>query len=359
MKANDRTLIVGLATLLLAGGLAACEHGELIKQEPTTAPKQVPLQLTSGILSTVTRAYDSSWETGDKIGVFTVKAGSTNTTDITRSGTYEDANICYKLSDYAGETYYPSTSSYNYLNFNPADKVTIGAQEEDKKIYLPIDGSDVDVYAYYPYDGSATASAKTITLETSQTLAGQKTYDLMSAKALSSTSPINIDHTTAQLLFQHELSKVLIKLVVGTGYEASDLLGKVSIKISGQPIEASFSPLTQSLTITQAANDIFPQTLTSGDVDYDSAVLYTYRALLMPNGTNNPAASDGTRQIVVTVDNTGGASSTYYYTLTETFTKGQQTVFTLRLDPTGLNVSAAITPWSDVSITPSDPLYEE
>ena len=88
-------------------------------------------------------------------------------------------------------------------------------------------------------------------------------------------------------------------------------------------------------------------------------MLYTYRALLMPNGTNNPAASDGTRQIVATVDNTGGASSTYHYTLTETFTKGQQTTFTLRLDPTGLNVSAAITPWSDVAITPSDPLYEE
>jgi len=354
MKANDRTLIVGLATLLLAGGLAACEHGELIKQEPTTAPKQVPLQLTSGILSTVTRAYDSSWETDDEIGVFTVKAGSTNTADITRSGTYEDANIRYKLSDNAGETYYSSTSSYNYQTFTSVDKVTIGAQEEDKKIYLPIDGSNVDVYAYYPYDGSATASAKTITLETSQTLAGQKTYDLMSAKAdkcSDGTNPINLDHTSAQLLFRHELSKVLIKVKAGKGYSNADL-ANVAVELQGQATTATFHPLTRTLDVGEATGTITPYKLLQSDADYSKLgdSYYIYRALVMPTTTASGS-------VIIAVGSTTTAS--FSYSFPQALPAGYETAFTLTLQATGMIVTAAITPWSESSSVPETPLYEQ
>ena len=360
MKANDRTLIVALAAMLLPA-LTACQHDKLIEREQSTPTAlQVPLQLTSGILSTVTRAYDSSWETGDEIGVFTVKAGSTNTADITRSGTYEDANICYKLSDNAGETYYPSTSSYDYQTFTSVDKVTIGAQEEDKKIYLPIDGSDVDVYAYYPYDSEATASAKTITLETDQTLAGQKGYDLLSACALSSTSAINLDYANVQLLFRHELSKVLIKVVAGEGYNSSDLFENIRVELTGQPTQALFSPLTRELSITTGSNTIVPMKLSSGDADYSKigSASCIFRALVLPNMTEtNPAVSSGQRQIRFYV----GAEpniATYKYNISQTFTAGQETTFTLRLAATGITITAAISAWDTESIDDDQPIYE-
>jgi len=354
MKTNDRTLIAALATLLLAAMLTACEHGELIMQEPTTASKQVPLQLTSGISSTVTRAYDSSWETGDEIGVFTVKAGSTNTADITRSGTYEDANIRYTLSQAAGETYFPATSSYNYQTFTSVDKVTIGEQEEDKKIYLPIDGSNVDVYAYYPYDGSATASGKTITLDTDQTLAGQKTDDLMSAKADKcddGTNPINLDHTAARLLFRHELSKVLIKIKVGTGYTETDL-ANVAVELQGQATTATFHPLTQTLDIGDATGTITPYKLTTGDPDYTKLgdSYYIYRALVMPTTTASGS-------VKITVGTT--TTATFSYDFPQALPAGYETVFTLTLQATGMIVTAAITPWSESSSVPETPLYEQ
>lgn len=362
MKTNDRTLIVALATLLLAAMLTACEHGELIMPEPTTASKQVPLQLTSGISSTVTRAYDSSWETNDEIGVFTVKAGSTNANDVTRSGTYEDANIRYQLSGTAGNTASGSAGSYTYTyqTFTSVDKVTIGEQEEDKKIYLPIDGSNVDVYAYYPYDGSATASAKTITLETSQTLVGQKGYDLLSACALSSTSAINLDYANVQLLFRHELSKVLIKVVAGEGYNSSDLFENIRVELTGQPTQALFSPLTRELAITTGSNTIVPMKLSSGDADYSKigSASCIFRALVLPNMTEtNPAVSSGQRQIRFYV----GAEpniATYKYNISQTFTAGQETTFTLRLAATGITITAAISAWDTESIDDDQPIYE-
>ena len=356
MKTNDRTLIAALATLLLAAMLTACEHGELIMPEPTTASKQVPLQLTSGISSTVTRAYDSSWETGDEIGVFTVKAGSTNANDVTRSGTYEDANIRYSLTGTAGNTASGSAGSYTYTYqaFSAVDKVTIGSQEEDKKIYLPIDGSNVDVYAYYPYDNTATASAKTITLDTDQTLAGQKTDDLMSAKAdkcSDGTNPIDLDHTSTQLLFRHELSKVLIKVKAGKGYSNADL-ANVAVELQGQATTATFHPLTRTLDVGEATGTITPYKLLSDDADYSKLgdSYYIYRALVMPTTTASGS-------VIITVGSTTTAS--FSYSFPQALPAGYETVFTLTLQATGMIVTAAITPWSESSSVPETPLYEQ
>ena len=353
MKANDRTLIVALAAMLLAT-LTACQHDKLIEREqPTPTALQVPLRLTSGILSTVTRAYDSSWEANDEIGVFTVKAG---TTDVTRSGTYEDANIRYRLSGSAGNTATGSAGSYTYTyqGFVPVDKVTNGSQEEDKKIYLPIDGSNVDVYAYYPYDNAATASGKSITLETSQTLAGQKGYDLMSAKAdkcSDGTYPINLDHTTTQLLFRHELSKVLIKIKVGTGYTETDL-AHVAVELQDQATTATFHPLTRTLDIDGATSTIVPYKLLTGDPDYSKLgdSYYIYRALVMPT-----TSASGSINITVGSETTASFS----YNFPQALPAGYETVFTLTLQATGMIVTAAITPWSESSSVPETPLYEQ
>ena len=77
--------------------------------------------------------------------------------------------------------------------------------------------------------------------------------DVLKAKALTSESVIDIDHTTAQLLFSHILSKVIIKVKAGTGYSAADLSGLTAVKIQGQPVTATFAPISQTLSITDAS----------------------------------------------------------------------------------------------------------
>lgn len=357
MKVNDRTLITLL--LSVATLLTACDTKDFGDIDSPAQDKKVPLQLVSGITTTVTRAYDSSWETGDKIGVYTVKAGSTASSDVTRSGTYEDSNIAYVLSGTAGNTATatatPGTYTYVYQGFTAADDLPGTGPVEKKQIYLPIDGSNVDVCAYYPYDNTATSSAVSVTLPTAQDLANQKTCDLMAAKALSATSAINIDHTSAQLLFQHMLSKVIIRVMVGTGYSATDLTN-LDVKIAGQATSAEFNPLTQALSNITGNNEITPLLLTEGDADWSKKsdangdAYAIYRALVMPTATASGS-------IVITVG-TSPNTANYSYTLTQTLGAGTETVYTLRLMPTGIVVTAAITPWSEHSNVPESPLYE-
>lgn len=346
----------------------ACQQDD--EPEPQHRNVRVPLSLTSGIATAVTRAFDVTWEANDKIGVFTVVAGQTDASKITYSGSYADANIPYQLTlgtNEDGVTYTPASgetsASYSYKGFIPLTGT------DSKTIYLPLDGSNVDVYAYYPYDADASAAGKTITLETNQTLAGQKARDLMMAKALTSTNPINIDHSSAPLLFQHCLTKVLIVVKVGTGYNTTDLEGHTSVKIKGTPIQASYAPLTQTLSVTAGNSDIVPCQLVSGDPDYTKRGdgLYIYRALVMPNTvasgssltvSGNPAAS-ATRQIEFTISD--GATATYSYTIDPTlypFVAGDEIKFTISLLATGVTITAAITPWSELSTVPDAPLEE-
>ena len=354
MKANDRTLITLL--LSVAALLAGCDAKEIGDMDSPAQHKKVPLQLVSGITTTMTRAYDSSWETGDKIGVYTVKAGSTASSDVTRSGTYEDSNIAYVLSGAAGNTATeivetPGDYTYTYLAFTAADDISGTNPAEKKQIFLPIDGSNVDVYAYYPYDNNATSSAVSVTLPTGQNPTNQKSCDLMAAKALSTTSAINIDRTSAQLLFQHMLSKVIIKVKVGTGYSDADL-ANLSVKLSGQATSAEFNPLTQALSSITGSGDIVPYTLTSSDEDYSKKgdAYAIYRALVMPTTTASGS-------IVITVG-TSPNTANYSYTIAQTFASGSETVYTIQLLATGVSVTAAITPWSETSVTPEIPLYE-
>lgn len=363
MKKSNIVLLLASAMML-----TACDSKDLtMPGEPQQARDKVPLQLISGISTTrgLTRAFDTSWDANDQIGVFTTVAG--NSESITNSGSQENSNIAYKIS--TTEQTLDGTT-HLYKAFEPS--------VESSLIYLPADGSDVDVYAYYPWTSGVSASSPlSITIPSTQTLANQKSVDILKAKALTSVSTIDIDHTTAQLLFSHILSKVLIKVKVGTGYSSADLTNRISVKITGQPTGANFQPIAQEFTITspQTFVDIIPYEIPTPvgeetpDPDFDSNAIHTYRALLLPTGDNN-SASNSNRRIVFTVgDKTPGATTTtYYFDLSNSngmgsqepneFEVGKVTVFTLTLAATGITIQAAIQPWTTVNVSPDDPLYE-
>ena len=347
--------------------LSSCQQTDEQQHNPS---QDVPLRLTSGISTVQTRAFDSSWENTDEIGVFTVSTGGTSASNITYSGTNRDENIKYKINSdlFSGtetsvETY--SGGNYIFKSFEP----------QGNQIYLPANGSDVDVYAYYPWTMGVTASAPlSIAIPTTQTIANQKTVDVMMASDKSdanSNKHINIDNTTAQLTFSHLMSKVLVRVVVGEGYGADDLSGSniSSVVLSGQPTAATFAPVTQSLTITAGSDNVTMAELTSTDVDYVSKatvaltqgaspteenVIHNYRAIILPNtettGTN-PVTTGTQRQINFNV-----GSITYSYNITQNFQPGYQTVFTIILAANEVTVSAAITPWTANLVQPDKPL---
>ena len=382
------TLLTASALLAASAVMTACDQKELtMPDSPLPQRDRVPLQLTSGISTTrgITRAHDTWWDANDKIGVFTTKAGGDGTTEhpyeLTASGSQSDANIAYTIAT-AQQTLDGTT--HVYKAFSPFDN---GSQ-----IYLPADGSDVDVYAYYPWTNGVGITASdqlniSITGTTAaQTFAEQKSFDVLKAKVktdLAKNKPIDIDHTTAQLLFSHILSKVIIKVKVGTGYSSTDLSGRVAATITGQPVSAKFNPVTQALTITDGSNTIIPHEITdSNDPEYsilsEANVVCAFRALLLPNlpnGTSQNPATDTDRKIIFTVgDKTPGAvTATYQFDLSNNntpavnetpagspnvFEEGKVTVFTLTLAATGITIEASIEPWSTVNISPDDPLYE-
>ena len=356
-----------LPILLFVASLISCQQSD----EPIApdASTMVPLQLNSGIMTSVTRAYNSSWQANDEIGVFTTGVG---TKTVTHSGNYEDANIPYKTETLKETVSGGTEGNYTY---DPSSFLAV-----DKKIYLPANGAAVDVYAYYPYDADYTAeNKKTVTIRTTQTGENQKTTDLLKAKYLSSAqgnSAIYRDNPTVNLQFSHCLSKALVRVVVGTGYGNNDLEG-ISVKFTHQPTSAKFDPLEQTLTISDGFSDVTACQLTGdateanadndGGEDYNKyktisnvEARYVFRAILLPNTSGdgtNPAttAESGTRQLVFTV-----GSVTYTYNIGETFAEGQQTIYTLTLAATGITLTASITPWSHATpVEPINPLYPD
>lgn len=337
-------------TLLLisAATLAACDQKELVMPDtpaPTRGDK-VPLQLTSGISMPTTRAFDTTWEADDKIGVYTTVAG---TKTMTKSGARYDGNIAYKITNGG------NTNGTNYMAFDPTDA-------DEGQIYLPADGSNVDVYAYYPWTAATDPTSIPIHIEKDQST-GQQSFDLMKASALSSESVINIDHTTAKLLFHHALSKVLVKVKPGTGYSAADLTDRIKVELTGQPTDATFDPINQVLNITNGSSPIVMQQLTADDDDNDTSngIVHTFRAIILPNTDNNgtnPVTTGSARQIKFTVGD-GDVTTTYLYDITQEFKAEEQFTFTLTVQATGINVEAAIAEWNTTTITPADPIYEE
>ena len=55
-------------TILLAGLVASCSSGT----EETPPSVQIPISLSCGITSAATRATDTGFETGDRIGLYVV-----------------------------------------------------------------------------------------------------------------------------------------------------------------------------------------------------------------------------------------------------------------------------------------------
>ena len=317
-----------VATIVLS---VSCNQVEVLSTN--TSQQGVPLQVSSGLTS-VTRAVGTAWESNDQIGVFTT-ANVSSPTISTKSGALNDANVLYQIdadiSGYDGDT---SGSLTNAKAFKPLSTTAT--------IYLPFDGSPVNVYAYYPYTtGIGDDGIMSLNIESSKQTT-PKEIDLMTASAIStSQAPIDALHPSAQLLFNHRLSKITINVKAGSGYSDSEILGNTAITLKGTPHTASFALYTSTLSNFSTATNIVPRKLTSATDGY----LETYEVIVLPNETGNEAGEG--REIEFKVGDTENGYYRYAIPSNKSFVKGENTIYNITLSPTGLNISASIVGWSE------------
>lgn len=275
--------------------LASCSNEEVNGNDT----KNAQLQVVANIALPQTRAFDDQWNAGDQIGIYTLKAG---TTDIDAAD-----NLAYRNTLTEG-----SAANANFVPAGNAAK-------------LPDDGSKVDVVAYYPYSASAAAGVVELDVQKQD---NQAAVDLLGAKA----EGVSADAPQAVLNFKHKLTKIFIRTTAEEGSSLSDL--KAYIK--GMYTKVSYSAFADELSMVSGD--------TKKDVEMRSADGYYVEAIVLPNIAGNDAT---TRNIEFEHN---GKVYKAAISADVKFESGKKYVYNATFTATGVKIEGAgITNWEDVT----------
>ena len=321
--------------------MAACSNDE---GDATVDNERVPLRIVSSISveqSVTTRAANSAWEAADQIGIFCTEDNNTANiyTDVTPTTCN---NLPYIFDD--GTNY--ETSGTNYRAFTGTT------------VYLPANGTNIDVYAYYPYkaqdsnsDGIDDLSPTAVPINVA-TQTWQKAIDFMRA----AVADRNTNNNTAELTFQHKLVKLQFNLKQGTDMLPDEIInaftnGNLSVAIGGQPTAATYNIYTDVLSITAGSTGITATAMTDAATGYDKS----FEAIVLPNKmtaegdelANNTAAD---RTVTIIIGTTGGhplatPGPNYTFTFTipggTTFIAGNKYTYNVTVNTTSIQVNPA------------------
>ena len=272
-------------TLLAAmAAMVSCSNN--VENVPTTPETD---KLPINISTTLTRATDSAFEAGDKVGIFVVNEPNALAT----SGNHVD-NM--------GFTY---TTTWT----------------PDTPIYWLDQTTKADFYCYYPYAEAANTAAHAFATKADQSsLANYKASEFLWGK----TTGVAPTEEAVNITTNHTFSNALVILKPGDGFtEATLAAATKSVKICGVKTNATIDLATGVATANGNATEVTPY-LENGQ----------YRALIVPQTTAEGAL------IVVTVDGVD-------YTLTRsmTFKANKQHKFTVTLNKVSNGVNVGIGGW--------------
>ena len=235
----------GLLTLLIT--LGSCSSDE------TLATERTDITFETGVAQ---RVMNTTWDAGDKIGVFMVKNG----TGLDASGIVGGGdNVAYTTTTGNG-TFTPTAGGLKF----------------------PADGSAVDFIAYYPYTGSLDNYTYAVDLTDQRR---PSTIDLLyanDAKGFSQSSNI------VRLNFCHQL--VRVELTIKSA-DNKQLTG-VKVALNDQPLRATFDLNTGTFSQIAADRGTIAMNATS------AGTLLTATAFILP----------GQRDITVTITATDGTT---------------------------------------------------
>lgn len=290
---HQHSLYALLSVALLAG--TSCSHDT----EPgaISADGRTALQVTSGIQ---TRAYDKTWEVGDAIGIY-----------MFNNATVEATNKKYVTAVVgANGTFAPAAT--------PADQT----------IYFPVDGSNRDFVAYYPY---ATINAKNLYAVNVAKQTSQKAIDLMAAAKVTGKSKTD---AAVAFVFTHKLVKLDITLR-GDGISITDAnLGNTVVKITNQQTAGTYNVVT--------GGDVVVPTGTAADLTLLTNGLKA-EGIVLPN-----ADTDG-MLLTFTVPALSNQIFTWKIKDAPASTKfeaGKKYKYTITIGKVGVSVTSTVTDWA-------------
>lgn len=296
----SKSLVIA-AALMGAVAFTSCSRNEDVSDNGRSAVRfasSIGHVATLQRASAGTRAAGTTWTSGDSIGVFMVNMGTKNIA--------EDAN---------NKKY---TTSGNSSFTGDASNI----------IYYPMDGSNVDFIAYYPYKSSTTLTAAiNVTISVEQTTANQPTFDLLYAATTGKYSKASTG--MVPLTFGHQLTKLVINTKAGEGLLPTDL-AKMTIKINGMNTANTFNLSEGKLGATSTIpSGITPRMITDGS-EYD--------AIIMPATFAANAVS-----VVFTLDKT--KEDFTWKIPAGTFAAGKVNTYDITLARTGVTFTGTITDW--------------
>ena len=267
----------------LATALVSCDN--ITIEAPQPEEQKIPISIST----TLTRATDSAFEAGDKVGIFVVNEPNA----LAVSGNHVDN-----------------------MGFTYSTKWT-----PDAPIYWLDQTTKADFYCYYPYaEGVNTAAYAFATKADQSTLANYKASEFLWGKV----EAVTPTEEAVDVTVNHSFSNALVILKPGDGFTEEKLAAaEKSVKICGVKPGATIDLATGVATATGNKTNVTPY-LENGQ----------YRALIVPQTTEEGAL------IVVTVDGVD-------YTLTRsmTFKANKQHKFTVTLNKVSNGVNVGIGGW--------------
>ena len=273
---------------LMAAVAAMVSCSENLENAPATPETD---RLPINISTTLTRATDSAFEAGDKVGIFVVNEPN----ELAASGNHVD-NMGFTYSS---------------------------VWTPDTPIYWLDKSTKADFYCYYPYAQAANIAAHSFATKADQsTLANYKASEFLWGK----TAGIAPTEETVNITTHHSFSNMVILLKPGDGFTTESLAAATkSVKICGIKTNATIDLATGAATANGSATEVTPY--------LDGA---QYRALIVPQTTAGGAL------VVVTVNGTD-------YTLSRsmTFKANKQHKFTVTLNKVNNGVNVGIGGWEE------------
>lgn len=300
---NKSLLTLSIAALLLT---VSCN-----RTGDPQSDQRVAVRFSAAI--DMTRAVETSWESGDAIGIFMKHTGET----LSAQSVVDRFSNCLYTTSGDG-------------NFGADDSNTI---------YYPTSGADVDFVAYYPYTASVGSYAVALNVEDQSKQSNLDVLYSDNAVAKSKDTP------EASLKFNHRMSKVVVYLFAGEGMEES-WLAKSKVTLWSQPVAGSMSLVDGAITTSGNAKNLV--LLSGGSVaacdgqmtKYKGRNCIKHEAIVMPHTT----AAGSVASIV-----TDGVDAPFSWALNadKQFKSGEKSIFYVTLDRVEVSFDAEIVAWGD------------
>lgn len=282
-----------LFTLAMAASfLFSCSGGDSSDPEPVVPSKPTPEKWAINIATNIARATDTSFENGDKVGIYVV-----NTPNALKSSGNHADNIGYSYS---------------------------GSWSTSTPIYWKDETAKADFYCYYPYT-SAISNVESYSFSVKADQSNETNYkasDFLWGK----TANVTPTKSAVNITVSHIMSNIIIKLIDGDGYTSQDL-ESASVTICNLKTSSTINLSTGIATATGTATDITPQKVEG-----------QYRALVIPQSITEADL------VQVTIDD-------QVYTLKKsvTFEAGKQHTLTLTVEHTNQGINIGINGWESAS----------